>query len=238
MKVLILGDVHGDWGELNIVLARAMRLMPDIDVFIQVGDFSYAWPGAEPFKFLPTFWENAPLEAVQKIPFYWIDGNHENHDQLDKDSGALQAPMIYQPRGSIREFLEGKRVMFFGGASSIDKAMRIEGRSWWQQESITYGQVLKALEQPGPIDLMISHEHPSGFAYCSYKGVFGKGDKDALAAIRDHFRPRFWVFGHHHYFKQGEHDGTQWACAPIITSRQAILWNGTSLKLLDLNHRI
>lgn len=241
MKVLILGDCHGEWGELNIVMARALRKHHDITAFVQVGDFGYAWPGSKPFKLLPTFWEDADMEHASALPFYWLDGNHENHDQLEKDQGAYQSNMIYKHRGSINTFHTGdgvapaRRAMFFGGASSIDKEQRTEGASWWPQESIKYSQVMYALAQSGPLDMIFSHEHPTAFPYGSYKGVFGKGDKDALDAVRHHFKPRFWIFGHHHGHKTGIIDGTEWACAPIIDSRQAILWDGDSIQLLDLN---
>lgn len=237
MKILILGDTHGQWGDLNIVIARALRKHPDITAFVQVGDMGYAWPGGQPFKFLKTYMDDALLEKAESTPFYWLDGNHENHDQLDADGGAYQPNMIYQARGSIRELDEGKRAMFFGGASSIDKSMRIEGKSWWPQESIKYGQVLSALQQPGPIDIMFSHEYPSAFQYRSYEDNFGKGDQDALEALRLNFRPKFWIFGHHHHFEQGECEGTKWMCAPIIDAQVPILWDGTRLQALTFRKK-
>lgn len=232
MKILILGDVHGYWGDLNITIARALRQHPDIDRLIQVGDFGYAWPGTKPFTFLKTFMDKQLRAKASSLPFHWLDGNHENHNQLDADGGAWQPGMIYQARGSICE-LGDKRAMFFGGASSIDASMRIPEVSWWRQECITYGQTLAALEKDGPIDIMFSHEFPLAFPYGSYKKEFGRADKQALDALRQKFKPKFWVFGHHHEYQYGETEGTQWACAPCIEYRHAILWDGTSIIPLD-----
>lgn len=236
MKILILGDVHACWGDLNIVIARALRKHPDIDYMVQVGDLGYAWPGVKPFKFLKTFMEDDLLEKASRIPWHWLDGNHENHNQLDADGGGWQPGMIFQPRGSVVNFGEAK-AMFFGGASSIDKEYRVQGTSWWPQEAITYGQILSALEHQGPIDIMFSHEFPLAFKYGSYKKEFGKGDKQALDALRVQFRPKWWIFGHHHTYQAGETEGTQWACAPCIEEHQAILWDGDSLTLLDCSKR-
>jgi predicted phosphodiesterase len=237
-KILILGDVHGEWGDLNIVIAKALRLHPDIERMIQVGDFGYAWPGSKPFKFLKTFWENNDLEKVKALPFHWLDGNHENHNQLELDGGASQPGMIYQPRGSVVDFgYPYGRTMFFGGASSIDKDSRVQDKSWWPQESIRYGQVLAALEQEGPLDMVISHECPLAFPYGNYKKEFGRADKQALDAIREKFRPKFWVFGHHHTFQGGLTDGTLWACAPCIDHKQALLWDGDSITMIDCSKR-
>jgi len=175
------------------------------------------------------------IAKATALPFDWLDGNHENHNKLDADQGALHPMMTYRPRGSIVDFSEPYgRAMFFGGASSIDKADRILDKSWWEQESIKYGQVLKALEQQGPLNIVFSHEHPLAAQYHGYKEYFGKGDKQALDALREHFKPKFWVFGHHHKYQYGEVDGMQWACAPIIESHKAILWDGDELELLQL----
>jgi predicted phosphodiesterase len=242
MKILILGDVHGEWGELNIVVARALRRHPDITALVQVGDFSYAWPGRQPFVWLKKYWDNADFDCVQAIPFYFLDGNHENHDQLDLDHGAFQSNMIYMPRGSINTFHTGdglapaRRAMFFGGATTpaFDMHNRIQGVSYWPQESIKYRQVEEALRAEGPIDIMFTHDHPSSFPYRKYDNAYGKADQDFLEVLRKHFKQKFHVFGHHHDFKQGETDGTQWACAPVINSKEAILWDGDSLQHISL----
>ena len=225
MKILILGDVHGCWGDLNIVITRALRQHPDITAFVQVGDLGYSWPGSKPFAFLKTFMDPSTIAKAEAVPFYWLEGNHENYAQLNTDGGAFQPNMIYQPRGSIRD-LGNKRAMFFGGASSIDRQYRIEGKSWWPDESIQYGQILKALEQQGPIDVLFTHEHAMAYPYRSYKDDFGRGDKQAIDALREKFKPRWHFFGHHHEYGEGETGGTKWACVPIIESRHAILWDG------------
>lgn len=236
MKTLILGDVHGCWDILNIVIVRALKQHPDITHMIQVGDFGYAWPNSKPFTFLKTFMDPSVIAKATSMPFYFIDGNHENHNQLDMDRGAFQPGMIYQPRGSVLT-IGDKRVMFFGGASSIDKDSRVQDKSWWPQESITYRQTMEALAQPGPIDMVISHEFPIAFPYGSYKKEFGRSDKQALDAVREQFKPKHWAFGHHHTYQHGETHGTTWACAPCIEEMQAILWDGDSLRLLDCSKR-
>lgn len=42
MKFLILGDVHGQFGDANIVIAKAIREHSDITHVVQVGDLGYA----------------------------------------------------------------------------------------------------------------------------------------------------------------------------------------------------
>ena len=172
------------------------------------------------------------------MPFYWLDGNHENHEQLDRDQGEYQYRLIYKSRGSINHFYNDEfkpvRAMFFGGTTSPDFYARTPGVNWWPQESIKYSQVVEALKVDPPIDMIFSHDHPIGFPYKVYKNNFGKADQSFLEVLRERYKPKWWVFGHHHDFKAGKTNGTQWICAPIIDTRMAILWDGYTLTPIQL----
>lgn len=231
MKFLILGDVHGEWEDLNVTISRAIREHPDITHIVQVGDFGYGWPGSKPFKASRSFFTNETMAIYNAAARLWIDGNHENFDRLETDGDAWQPGWRHMPRGTVLE-IENKRIMFFGGASSIDKADRTPHISWWPQESITYGQVRKAMEDGGPIDAIFSHEHPSSVPYSDIRhngNIFGKTDKDMLEVLRQHYRPAAWFFGHHHDGDTGIVDGTEWVCCPIIEDRTYTIWDGSTI---------
>lgn len=232
MKTLILGDVHGEWHSMNVAIARAFRDHPDITHIIQVGDLGYGWPGSKPFKLSRAFIEDDTIKYIQdNVSCMFLDGNHENHDLLDQDGGAWLPGWTYVPRGSVVE-LDNYRCLFMGGASSIDKDNRKPHVSWWPQESITYGQVQKALENDGPIHAVFSHEH---FMSCPYSDSryagrpFGQSDKRLLEEIKQHFKPNFWFYGHHHFGATGNVDGTEWYCCPVIDGYQYTIWNGYSV---------
>jgi predicted phosphodiesterase len=232
MKFLILGDAHGEWTHMNVTISRAIREHPDITHIVQVGDLGYGWPGGKPFKASRSFFSEAEMAVYNAAVKLWIDGNHENFDRLDQDNGASWPDWRHMSRGSVLE-IEGKRIMFFGGASSIDKADRTPHVSWWPQESITYGQVRRAMEDDGPIDAMFSHEHPTAFPYSDTRydnNIFGRSDKDLLDALRQHFKPKVWFFGHHHFGDTGIVAGTEWVCCPIIEARQYTIWDGETIR--------
>jgi hypothetical protein len=234
MKCLILGDVHGYWEDMNVTISKAIRNHPDITHIIQVGDFGYGWTayGGKPFKASRAFFSDEEMAIYRQATKLWLDGNHENFDMLDTDGGAWQPEWTHMPRGSLLD-IDGYRAMFFGGATSIDKPRRIEGVSWWSQESITYAQVSKTLESvDGPIDAIFSHEHPASVPYSDERygaEAFGIGDKKLLEALRERFTPEWWFFGHHHNPDCGEVQGTKWFCCPIIESRWYTIWTGTSV---------
>jgi len=229
MKALILGDVHGYWDCMNVTIAHAIRTHPDITHIVQVGDFGYGFAD-KPFKASRGFLADEEMKIYDAARKIWLDGNHENFDKLEQDGGAWQPEWEYAPRGSVIDF-DGYRAMFFGGASSIDKAMREPHISWWPQESITYGQMATAIAADlGPIDAIFSHEHPRAIPYSDERygdDPFGNGDKDLLDELRKHYRPKFWFFGHHHAPDRGILEGMEWFCCPIIERPRAYtLWTG------------
>ena len=236
MKVLILGDTHGEWAALNFLVGKALNEHPDISHIIQVGDFGYAWPGTKPFKFSRSYFADEQLDYLASIPKWWLDGNHENYNKLLQDSGASQPGWEWMPRGKVME-VDGYRMMFFGGATSHDKASRIEGHSWWPEESISYAQVMNSLgADHSRIDAIFSHEHPTSIPYSdnrySKENITGKSDKDALQALREKYDPKFWFFGHHHRGDSKMEGDMLWTCCPIVDDGKPpcyTIWTGETV---------
>jgi hypothetical protein len=240
MKALILGDVHGCWDDLNVTISKALRDHPDITHIIQCGDFGYgSWGGQKPFKPSKGYLDDEAWEVYHNATRLWLDGNHEDHDQLGRDGGDWQPGWTYMPRGSVLELEdtfddEGRplRIMFYGGATSADKVHRVEGVSWWREEAISYAHMRKVLaETEGPIHAIFSHEHPRGIPYSDsrYTEIIGHGDMAALDALREQYKPQWLFFGHHHLEDHGVVEGSEWLCAPIIESRKYIIWDGRDL---------
>jgi hypothetical protein len=209
MKILFLGDIHGEWDAANETIRKARFKYPDISHIIQVGDCGDGWAG-------PDFrW---PVEHADDLPIHWCDGNHENFDLID--AAIFNNRLTYQPRGSIIE-IDGFRIMFMGGATSIDKDYRTPYIDWWPQEDITYGQIAVALQQQGPIDLIVSHERPEsipippGMRYID----IGKANCACLEALLQHFKPNWWAYGHYHRPNHGRITGTEYVCCPKIDVR-------------------
>jgi predicted phosphodiesterase len=228
MKALILGDIHADWGNANDVIEAMEKKHPDLTHIFQVGDLGDGWDCHKP--------EHRHWEPKTKLPIHWLDGNHDQHEKLRTTGSTGNPRLIYQPRGSILE-LDGFRIMFFGGASSIDRAQRKQGVTWWPEERIEHGQIVDALQkgfEAGPIDCILSHDFPTGIPYFEakrsmYKFDDGEADRDALEALLTQFKPRWWFFGHHHDFHCGQKGNMFWACAPIIDAVTCLIWDGTSV---------
>lgn len=234
MKFLILGDVHSEWSDMNVTIATAVREHPDITHIVQVGDFGYGWRGTKPFKASKAYFSDEEKKVYDDAEKLWLDGNHENFTKLEEDGGEWQPGWTHMSRGSILE-VDGYRIMFFGGAASIDKTDRMEGVSWWRQENITYGQVQETLASvDGTIDALFTHDHASRIPYSDSRSKRdhseSNGNRGLLDVIVERFMPSFCFFGHHHRGDYGMVGQMEWTCCPIIEDRTYTIWTGYSVQ--------
>lgn len=199
MKILILGDVHAEFGHLNTIINRK-----NPDLVICCGDFGY-WPG---IKSLPQFEDIKP----NKSKILWIDGNHENHWALrDRTTDEIVPNVIYMPRGSTYDLPDGRKILFMGGADSIDKHWRKVGYDWFPEEIITQKDIMNLPDTK--IDILISHtcsnEIKDKLLHLNPLKI-NDPSNDALTYIWNRYKPKLWFFGHWHKFVQGGYQGTLW----------------------------
>ena len=87
MKVLLVGDVHNEFQQLNVLINKKRP-----DIVICCGDFGY-WP---------RWIRSQKLSDIkpQGAKIYWVDGNHEDHWSIQtRVTDELEKDIIYMPRG-------------------------------------------------------------------------------------------------------------------------------------------
>jgi hypothetical protein len=213
---MVIGDAHGFWPSLQVLLKAEKP-----NLVIQVGDLGY-------FPRLATGRDKAhPYDPALHldtggIPVRFADGNHEDHETLQRlaagklDPVEVAPAVFYQPRGSTMTLPDGRRVLFFGGAYSTDRHSRIQGRDWFPEELPTQADFDRLPE--GRVDIVISHTCPSRFigqlvGRLDRSGVYDKRDDPTcylLDAVFDRYQPAQWFFGHWHWRFSAETDGCRW----------------------------
>lgn len=208
MKIMVVGDVHGEWGKLNDIINSHKPNM-----ILQCGDWGF-WPRYHGRSILhnnrPRIYENYGVKNPN-TDIYWCDGNHEDHWSLAQlETNEIQPRVFYMKRGSTLELPDGRRVLFMGGANSIDKKQRTLGDDWFPDEVITQRQVMELPDVK--IDIVISHTCPEEFLPKLEINGFDDNDpsRKALSYILDRYHPSMWFFGHWHRFKQGYTARCKW----------------------------
>lgn len=226
MKLLLLGDTHGNINHVEAVLQYALNHWEPGDgpyAIMQLGDFGL-WehlPSGAAFLNVLEDWLVGMSEDLEtEIVFYWVDGNHENHNILDggfyelNDQGfrPIRPHIWHVPRGHTWEW-DGVKCMGFGGAYSVDVHNRLQREAngghkcWWPQEMITDEQVESVKGKR--VDVLFSHDvplHVTGLreAFLAQNGRalknIGRSDENRLqlGCVVKEVQPSTIVHGHYH----------------------------------------
>lgn len=201
--IYITGDTHGDYNDFQYRL----RSLPvgSGDTVIVCGDFGFVWEEPQ---------EGELLSKLAEMPFSiaFVDGNHENFDLLEMypvvswnggNAHRIAGNIFHLMRGQCFT-IEGKTFFTFGGAYSVDKAFRAEGRSWWHQEipdSEDYRTARQTLESCGyAVDYVLTHTVPQSVIHCL--GLVPDAHDAELTGylewLYETLSFRMWYAGHFH----------------------------------------
>lgn len=207
--IFVTGDTHGlqDFNKLHIFAGENNKLTKN-DYVIIAGDFGALWN------------ENTlalNLRAYSQLPFtiLFVDGNHENFNLLNTypveqwhggKVHKIKPDIIHLMRGQVFE-IDGKTIFTFGGATSIDKHMRIEGLSWWREELPDDNDLSEAVKNlsryKNNVDYVITHScgeraltYPPLKSRNFQTGIYP--ENRMLSYFEDTVKFKHWYFGHYH----------------------------------------
>ena len=212
--IIIMGDVHAEFGKLNTFVNRKHPAM-----ILSVGDFGY-WPrwGWQLWHPNSRTKKDIPVPKMKNTNLYFADGNHEDHESLRALTNNEVFPNVfYMKRGSTMTLPDGRVVLFMGGASSYDKESREQGLDWFPEENISYSDIHN-LDVNMKVDIVISHTCPKEFPIEEHKKGYTSTlrcndcNRDALSHILEIYKPSRWYFGHWHTYATGYNNGCKWTC--------------------------
>lgn len=211
--VAFAGDWHGNtaWATQTIA-ALAER---GVRVIVQCGDFGM-WPGDRGAAYLRALDETLDEHG---LVLGFVDGNHDDHDQLAAlprtDGVAWPATRIAHLGRGARWEWGGVTFAALGGAVSVDKRMRTEGRNWWAAEAATE-QDVRRLADGGPVDVLVCHDRPAGsplpflrFVSRLWPAAVQKeaaAHRDLVQRAVEAVEPRVVVHGHYHNHRDHSRD--------------------------------
>ena len=208
--IYVTGDKHGghSMGLLGSKHFPESKDLTKDDYVIIAGDFGIPWINDGEDRYWMKWLKEKPFTTL------FVDGNHENHDYLDSlpveewNGGKihkLNDSIYHLMRGQVFT-IDGKSIFTFGGAKSMDKHLRVEGRSWWAREMPSYAEYeegLANLEAVGnKVDYIITHTCSTVFLheishYCIWKAT-PDAVNDYLWEIEKKVEYKNWFIGHFH----------------------------------------
>lgn len=205
--IFVTGDLHGgmEKGKFHPILFPEQRLLVKDDYVIIAGDFGCIWDGSKEH-------DEVMLKWLEEKPFttLFIDGNHENFDLLYKyPTEVWNGGVVHRIRDSILHLTRGQvfnifgyKIFTFGGATSIDKAYRREGISWWPQEIPNHAEIETALDNlakvDNKVDYVITHTCTSDVSDALNPYNHGCPVNKMLDEFDKIITYKKWYFGHMH----------------------------------------
>lgn len=204
MHVLVIGDVHGDIDSMGY--ARELAIGHECEAIVQVGDFGLYWDG-----YGDDYMQQVYRMFGKTRMLYVLPGNHENYGVLSEKGWLTRHSPVMLPNKSGYYLPHGCRFklgdswcLAYGGAFSVDKEYRVEGKSWWPEEVSNQAQHDWAMHWNGRVDVVFSHDAP----LWADIPVFGLRTKNTwpetginrakLQEVADKYHPKQWFHGHWH----------------------------------------
>lgn len=230
--------VFGDWhGHLGVGLA-AIRSASDMGVtrMWHVGDFPLDWPGAERGRYEKKL--NALL--VERAAELIISpGNHDCLSAVNlrdvQEDGLIswRSNIKVLPKGG-RTVIDGLRIGGLGGAFSVDRDWRREGRDLWAEEEEPTAEQAERLIAGGDLDVLITHDVPAGVPMRSNlnlpAGIVARADRTRilLSETVARTRPHHVFCGHWHQRVISEiaHPDGRVTRVDVLASEQSKMGNG------------
>lgn len=222
----VAGDVHGRWAEFAHDVDIAASFLPEgarLAAVLQLGD---AEPTADAAQLaevhikperraLSDFAEVLAGRVRFAAPVYFIGGNHEPWRTLDRNGGLVQggaplAPGVHFLGRAGAVELSGVRIGFLSGIRHADgRPFTLADRLRLDTiESANYYTVeeLARTAKCGPVDLLLTHERPTGTGFVHKLSETGD---PAVRRLLGELRPAASFHGHHHRADEAVVDGVR-----------------------------
>jgi UDP-2,3-diacylglucosamine pyrophosphatase LpxH len=221
-NVYAIGDSHGNFKEIERWLKDFAKTG---DILLHVGDFGCGFVHDKKIESLAKKFSDAGCRCLV------IAGNHDEPIYFKENRKFKGGSIEFLPLTHFRK-INNKGFLFLGGAISVDRYQRIEGRSWWRDEKfILEEEYLKSVRG---VDYIIAHNCPD-FAkpVFSHKGdivdYYSQFDKTLVAdlkaegelfnrawqIIKENNEVKSWSFGHWHVFKREFFENCEFRCYNI-----------------------
>jgi len=216
--ILILSDTHSYYATVNEQIRYAeSELGVSVSSVIHLGDFGIYKAN------LYNFFLKQKEEFIR--PVYFIEGNHEDFDALPWLTKKYKDYFIHLKRGTVHT-IDGYRFLCLGGSEYMDAMITQRGAE------ISDNDIDACLSVPAEdVDIVLTHDCPLGIGMPNSPGLeyYGETGFRRSRELVEHFKPKLWLFGHHHKWFQHRDDHTSYYGF-------AAIWKGFGL--LDDNFKV
>ena len=213
-KLWVVGDTHGNAKDISTLDQKAVR--EGVEIILQAGDFGVRWDWKS-----DRYFQKRGQQKRKGAIWITVGGNHENYANWQELQVLQNFPELVElwpnvywaPRPTLVK-INTEKFLLMGGANSIDRHLRVEGKNWWSYEQPTSAEMnnfFALLEDEKP-DIVVTHEAPSS-VHTHFSKRLSRVAVDFDNVI-DHtdYMPVTWYYGHHHHTATMEVGETNFIC--------------------------
>jgi Icc-related predicted phosphoesterase len=197
--IALAGDLHG---AIDAMVAKTK----DADIVLQAGDFGTflsrdKMDRASRMRPLGDFPDYLSGRKSLPAPVYFIKGNHEDFDMIERIRDGIIPNLHYLDNGRCYVF-EGRRIGTLGGNFSSVRYHLDRGHVKLSQGRRRHynHQDVEELLMNGPYDVILAHEGPKG------TGLRGRDGEDigiqVMNDVIEELSPALFVHGHYHRYQK------------------------------------
>jgi UDP-2,3-diacylglucosamine pyrophosphatase LpxH len=221
-KIILVGDIHGAFDSLKHEIKKGIS-----DAYIiQVGDFGVGFHKPNFYKDKFT-WLNDVLED-KNCHLYAIRGNHDDPSYFTETNNPFGFNNITLLADYSELDLLGKSILLVGGAVSVDRRFRQDGKSWWSDEVFNLKLEDQFPYKDRQYDLVVTHTRPGVCgAFKGFDNIKHWSDQDPdlindlidesqkLDYLYERTKPKLHAYGHFHQSNITNYEGTEFRCLNI-----------------------
>lgn len=221
-KIIIVGDVHGAYPQLRYDISRSYR---DAHI-IQVGDFGLGFH--KPNYYRTELTDVSRTLTKTNCHLYVIRGNHDDPSYFTETNNPFELTNITVLADYSELELLGKSILLIGGAVSVDRRFREEGKNWWSKEDFNLKLEDQFPYKDRQYDLIVTHTRPGVCgAFKGFDNIKYWCDQDPdlkndlieesqqLDYIYERTKPKDWIYGHFHKSDITQYEDTKFKCVNI-----------------------
>ena len=209
--IYVTGDTHGEVFERVVSLKKSYDLTKEHNILIVLGDFGLVWDEKwwKQAKYIERYIKDNNL----KLEIISVKGNHENYDIINKlpriqkyNSELIKVSenISFFENGNIYHIGEDIFAVF-GGALSIDKMYRKEGKTWWADEIPSKETMQKFVDNLDKYNtkklILLTHTTSTDNIYLLDKYPMTDNVASFLSFIKNNYDFKSHYFGHFHMDK-------------------------------------
>jgi predicted phosphodiesterase len=188
-RLLVLGDLHGDRGQLRDLVARAVE--ERCDALVCLGDLCYLPRDPDGRRFLRYAGD---LLRAARLELLLVDGNHDDTEALARAQARTRAPGPVPLGFRLHHLPSGMRFRFgrvrclaYGGARPVRSS---GGDRGWFRAAALERAAFERLAGGGEIDVLFCHDPRT-----LEQGPQARG---AFAALVATLHPALVIYAHQH----------------------------------------